>query len=252
MTEHILEDKVAIITGGGSGIGECIAKDYAKAGAHIVVASRNKENLDRVAAEVKALGRDSLAMPTDVCVPEQVDNMVKQTMDKFGRIDILVNNAGAAITFKQPEDLTLEEWHGTVNLNLTAPYMCSVAVGRVMMEQKSGKIINVASGAGLRGVSFMLHYSAAKSGLMRLTEGLSSAWSKHNISVNCIVPGLITTEVEIERGSIPSKTRKDGTPVPPLQFPPSPQNVSDLALFLASPAADHITGELINIRVASR
>ncbi len=252
MTEYKLEDKVAIITGGGSGIGECIAKDYAKAGANIVVASRNQANLDRVAAEVKALGRESLAVATDVCVPEQVDNMVKQTMDKFGRIDILVNNAGAAITFKKAEDLSVEEWNATVTLNLTAPWLCSIAAGRVMMEQKSGKIINVSSGAGLRGISFMVHYSAAKSGLMRLTEGLASGWAKHNINVNCIVPGLITTEVEIQRGSIPSKTKEDGTPVPPLLFPPAPEDVADLALFLASPASDHITGELINIRVASR
>jgi|TARA_Y100000310_G_scaffold336878_1_gene422543 NAD(P)-dependent dehydrogenase (short-subunit alcohol dehydrogenase family) len=251
MTELKLEDKVAIVTGGGSGIGECIAKEYAKEGAHIVVASRNQENLNRVAAEVESLGRQSLAVGTDVSVPGQVDNMVKQTMDKFGRIDILVNNAGAAITFKRAEELTTDEWNATVALNLTAPFLCCSAAGKVMIEQAGGKIINVSSAAGLRGVSFMAHYSAAKRGLISLTESLASGWAKHNITVNCICPGLITTQVEIERGSIPPTTRKDGTPVPPLLYPPAPENVADLALFLASSAADHITGELMVIRAAN-
>ncbi len=252
MAEYKLENKVAIVTGGGSGIGECIAKEYAKAGANIVVASRNQDNLARVATEIVALGRESLAVATDICAPEQVDNMVQRTIEKFGRIDILVNNAGAAITFKKVEELSFEEWNATVTLNLTAPYLCSVAAGKTMIEQKSGKIINVSSAAGLRGVSFMVHYSAAKSGLMRLTEGMASGWSKHNINVNCIVPGLVTSEVEIQRGSIPSNTKKNCTPVPPLQFPPAPEDVAELALFLASPASEHISGELIPIRAVAR
>jgi len=252
MTEQRLQDKVAIVTGGGSGIGECIAKEYAKEGANVVVASRNEENLNRVAGEIEALGRQSLAVVTDVCVTEQVDNMVQQTLDKFGRIDILVNNAGAAMTFKRVEDLTLDEWNATITLNLTAPFMCCVAVGKVMMAQKKGTIINVSSVAALKGVSFMAHYSAAKSGLIRLTEALASSWAKHNINVNCIAPGLVTSEVEIARGSIPPATKKDGSPVPPLSYPPAPENVADLALFLASSAAAHITGELMVIRAANR
>jgi len=252
MTELRLQDKVAIITGGGSGIGERIAKAYAQEGAHIVVASRNEENLNRVAGEIEALDRQSLAVVTDVCVSEQVDNMVQQTMDKFGRIDILVNNAGAAMTFKRVEDLSLDEWNATITLNLTAPFLCCVAAGKVMIAQKQGTIINVSSTAALRGVSFMAHYSAAKSGLIRLTEALGSSWAKHNINVNCIAPGLVTSEVEIERGSIPPATREDGSPVPPLSYPPAPENVADLALFLASPAAAHITGELMIIRAAAR
>ncbi len=251
MTDGRLQDKVAIVTGGGSGIGERIAKAYAGAGAHIVVASRNQGNLDRVAAEVEGLGRDALAVATDVCVAEQVDNLIAQTMDRFGRIDILVNNAGAAMTFKKVEELTLDEWNATLSLNLTAPFLCCVAAGKVMMAQQKGTIINISSAAGLKGVSFMAHYSAAKSGVIRLTEALASGWARHNINVNCIAPGLITTEVEIERGSIPPATRKDGRPVPPLSYPPAPENVADLALFLASPDAEHITGELMIIRAAN-
>jgi NAD(P)-dependent dehydrogenase (short-subunit alcohol dehydrogenase family) len=138
-------------------------------GAHIVVASRNAENLNRVAGEIEALGRDSLAVLTDVCIAEQVNNLVKQMIDKFGRIDILVNNAGAAITFNKVEDLIPEEFNATVALNLTASFLLSSAAGRVMSEQKSGEIINVSSAAALRGGAFMAHYSAAESGLLRLT-----------------------------------------------------------------------------------
>ena len=200
---------------------------------------------------MKALGTESLAIATDVCIPDQVNNMVKQTMDSFGRIDLLVNNAGAAITFKNVEDLTPDEWNATIALNLNGPFLCSTAVGRIMIKQQSGKIINIASAAGLKGFSFMAHYSAAKSGVIRLTEALASGWAKHNINVNCIAPGLTSSEAEIERGSIPPDTRKDGTPVPRLLYPPAPENIAELALFLSSPASDHITGELMMIRAAN-
>ena len=224
MPENDLTDKIAIITGGGSGIGLRIGTAFAKAGAHIVVASRNKENLDKAAEGIKALGRESIAVATDVCIPDQVDELIKQTMDRFGRIDILVNNSGAAITFKPIEVMTPEEWNATIALNLTGPFLTCKAAGKVMIEQQSGKIINISSAAGLKGVSFMAHYSAAKSGLIRLTEALASGWAKHNINANCIAPGLTASEAEIERGSIPPDTRKDGTPVPKLLYPPAPEN----------------------------
>ena len=251
MSKFELQDKIAIVTGGGTGIGKAIALEFAKVGANVVVASRKQENLDKVAAEIKALGRESLAIATDVSIPEQVDSMVKQTVDKFGRIDILVNNAGAAITFKKAEELPLDEWNATIALNLTGTFLCDIAAGKVMIEQRSGKIVNIASAAGIRGLPIMVHYSAAKAGVINLTACLASGWSKHNINVNCIAPGLISTEVEIQRGSVPPNTYKDGTPVPPLRFPPGPENVADLVLFLASPASDHITGELMVIRAAT-
>ena len=249
-----LDKRIAIITGGGTGIGRSIALEFARAGANVAVASRNQENLDKVAAEIKALGKESLAIATDVCIPEQVDSMVKQTVDKFGRIDILVNNAGAAITFRKAEDLSTDEWNATIALNLTGTFLCNVAAGKVMIEQRSGKIINVSSAAGIKGSPIMAHYSAAKAGVINLTTCLASGWAQHNINVNCIVPGLISTEVERHRGSIPPDKYEDGTPVPRLLFPPGPEDVAELALFLASAASDHITGELMVIRslVSSR
>lgn len=249
MSRFDLQDKIAIVTGGsGGGIGTNSAMAYAKAGAHVVVASRTKERLERVADEIRSLGRRSLAIVTDICIPEQVDNMVKETVEEFGRIDILLNNAGGGgLSLRNPEDTPLEEWNAVIALNLTGTFLCSVAAGKVMIEQKKGKIINVSSGAGTGGAAIMAHYAAAKAGVINLTRSLASAWAQHNINVNCIVPGLIVTEGTKNMGMVPAETEADGTPVPLLQYPPNPENVADLAVFLGSAASDRITGDLIPI-----
>jgi len=248
MSDLELQDKVAIVTGGAGGIGTAIAMAYAKAGAKVVVASRKKENLDKVVADIKALGRESLAVATDVCIPEQVDNMVKQTVDTFGRIDILVNNAGGALFFKKAEELTPEEWTAGITLNLTSPFLCSVAVGKVMIQQMSGKIINISSVAGLKGVPNFPHYGAAKAGLNNLTKTLAAGWGKYNIHVNCIAPGLTATEGVKNYGMMPPDKDKDGAPIPTLQIPHEPQHVASLAVYLASDASDRLTGEIIPFR----
>ena len=252
MSKFELQDKIAIVTGGGTGIGRSTALALAEAGANVVVASRTKENLDKVAAEIKALDRDSLAIATDICVPEQVDSMVKQTVDKFGRIDILVNNAGAAITFKKAEEFSTDDWNATIALNLTGTFLCNVAAGKVMIEQRSDKIINISSGAGVQGAPSYAHYGAAKAGVVNLTKSLAMEWAQYNINVNCIVPGLIGSEVERQRGHFPSDKYEDGTPVPRLMFPPGPEHVADLAVFLASAASDHITGQPVTISALPR
>ena len=248
MSKFELQDKIAIVTGGGTGIGKAIALEFAKVGANVVVASRKQENLDKVAAEIKALGRESLAIATDVSIPEQVDSMVKQTVDKFGRIDILVNNAGGALHVKKVEELSPGEWNAGIALNLTGTFLCSVAAGKVMIEQKGGKIINISSVAGIKGSPSMAHYGAAKAGVINLTKSLATGWAQHNINVNCIAPGLTATEGIRRWGMLPRDKNDDGTPVPRLLFPHGPENVADLAVFLASAASDHITGELIPIR----
>jgi len=248
MSRFELQDKIAIVTGGAGGIGTCIAMEYAKAGASVVVASRNQRNLNKVAAEIKALGTESLAIATDVCVPEQVDEMVKRTVDTFGRVDILVNNAGGALSMKRVEELSFEEWNATIALNLTGTFLCSVAAGKIMIERKSGKIVNISSVAGIKGSPSMAHYGAAKAGVINLTVCLASGWAQHNINVNCIAPGLTATEQIRRWGVLPLDKNEDGTSVPPLLFPHGPENVADLAVFLASAASDHISGELIPIR----
>jgi len=248
MSKFELKDKIAIVTGGAGGIGTCITLEFAKAGTNVVVVSRNQENLDKVASEIKALGREPLAIATDVSIPQQVDNMVKQTVDRFGRIDILVNNAGRGSIPIIPEELSFEDWNTVVALNLTGPFLCSIAAGKVMIEQKSGKIVNIASTAGINGAPGMVHYGAAKAGVINLTKSLANGWAQHNINVNCIAPGLTATPGLRSAGWIPSDKNEDGTPVPPLLFPNDPEDVANLAVFLASAASDHISGEFIPIR----
>jgi NAD(P)-dependent dehydrogenase (short-subunit alcohol dehydrogenase family) len=243
----VLDGKVALITGGSSGIGKCIALTYAKAGADVVVASRKQENLDKVTAEIKSLGRESLAIATDVKIPEQVDNMVKQTVDKFGRLDIMVNNAGRGIS-TQPQEISIKEWNHVLALNLTGVFLGCIAAGKVMIDQKQGKIINIASTAGVKGSPGMIHYSVAKAGVIMLTYNLAASWAEHNINVNCIAPGLTATEGVIKWGILTPDLYKEDTTVPRLLRPPVPKNIADLALFLASPASDQITGELLIIR----
>ena len=251
MSQFELKDRVAIITGGGTGIGEGIAVEYAKAGAKVVVASRNQENLDRVAAEIKTLGGESLAVATDIRLPEQVDNMVKQTLDRFGRVDILVNNAGASFPVKV-EELSPNGWNVIIAINLTGTFLCSIAAGKVMIEQKGGKIINISSVAGINGSPSMAHYGAAKAGVINLTRSLASEWAPHNINVNCIAPGMIETEGVRGQGILTAERAGDGTQAPPLHLPGVPEDVANLAVFLASAASDHISGETMVIKGVTR
>jgi len=243
----VLDGKLAIITGGSSGIGKSIALTYAEAGANVVIASRTQKYIDRTAEEIKALGRESLAIATDVCIPGQIDNMVKQTVDSFGRIDIMINNAGRGIP-TQPTDISVKEWNEIIDLNLTGVFLGCIAAGKVMIEQKHGKIINISSTAGAFGSPGMIHYSVAKAGVIMLTKNLAASWAEHNINVNCIAPGLTATRKVIKWGVLPPDKNEDGTPIPRLLRPLVPKSVAELALFLASPASDQITGELHIIR----
>jgi NAD(P)-dependent dehydrogenase (short-subunit alcohol dehydrogenase family) len=248
MSKFDLKDKVAIVTGGAGGIGAAIARAFSEAGAKVVVSSRNQENIDKVAAELKASGGESLAVATDVTIPEQVDNMIAKSLDTFGRIDILVNNAGGAIAMGKVVELSLDGWNATVDLNLTGTFLCAAAAGKVMIGQKSGKVINISSVAGIKGSPNMAPYAASKAGVIALTRTLALEWAPHNIHVNCIAPGLTATPGLKSAGWIPSREKEDGTQVPSLLHPGDPERVADLALFLASPASDHLSGELIPIR----
>ncbi len=243
----LLDGKVALVTGGSRGIGRSIALTLAEAGANVVIASRTQKYIDRVAIKIKELGRESLAIATDVCIPEQVDNMLKHTVDHFGRLDIMVNNAGRGIA-TEPQEISIEEWNEIIALNLTGVFLGCIAAGRVMIEQKQGKIINIASTAGVIGSPGMVHYSVAKAGVIMLTKNLAASWAEHNINVNCIAPGLTATEGVKKWGVLTPDLYEEDTTVPRLLRPPVPKNIADLALFLASSASDQITGELLIVR----
>ena len=238
-----LKDKVAIVTGGGTGIGRSIAIEFARVGADVVVASRKLENLEKVAAEITGMGRRALAIATDVRKPEDVDNMVQKTMEEFGRIDILVNNAGAS--FRSPlEDMTPGGWDVIVGIDLRGVFLCSRAVGKVMIEQKKGKIINISSMAAVHGSPMMAHYGAAKAGVINFTKSLAGEWAKHNIYVNCIAPGAIITE-----GYQDVREAGGLGDLPPgrnaLNRWGRPEEIAYAAIFLASEASSFVTGETI-------
>jgi len=248
VSKYELKGKTAIITGGAGGLGTFMAMEYARAGANVVVASRNLEPLEKVAAEVKELGAESLAIAVDITKPDDVNAMVEQVVERFGSLDVLVNNAGAWGKSSLAEDSVYEEWVEIIDLNLTGTYNCCIAAGKQMIKQQSGKIINVSSTAGTKGNPGALHYSASKAGMISLSNNLSYMWAKHNICVNTILPGLIATQMLKDYNIIPSDTDKEGNPVPRLELCPDPEDVANLALFLASEASDSITGEQIPIR----
>jgi NAD(P)-dependent dehydrogenase (short-subunit alcohol dehydrogenase family) len=246
-----LQDKTAIVTGGGNGIGRGIALAYAQAGAHVVVASRNQEHLDEVAGEITALGRESMAIRTDVCNVDMVANLVGSTVDRFGRLDILVNNAGVGDTLRvgKPEDLPVEGWRATIDLNLTGTFICSIEAGKVMIRQQHGKIVNISSVVSRYANGHMPDYSAAKAGVNSLTASLAYAWADHNINVNAIVAGAIVTE---KHHTQVKREREDGSPIPPLKLPGDIADVASLAVFLGSDQSKHISGEALGLMGVNR
>ncbi len=241
-----LAGKVVIVTGGAGGIGTKITHAFAQSGAKVVITSRNLDNLQKVAAEIGALGQTCLPIACDVTDADQVEQMVDETIKTLGGLDVLVNNSGGAMFVKPPERLRPQEWRAAIALNLDSVFYCSIAAGKHMVEQKSGRIINISSVAGIKNSPSFVHYGAAKAGVINLTKSLAVCWGPHNVNVNCIAPGLTATAGVAQW--LPEKTLEDGSPVPPLQYPPDPENVADLAVFLASLASARISGELFPIR----
>lgn len=240
-----LKGKVAIVTGGGRGLGEQIAEGFAEAGANVVVCSRKLEACEEVSKKLKDLGVESLALKCDITNPEDVKNVVQQTLEKFGRIDILVNNSGAS--WGAPaEEMPLEAWQKVINVNVTGTFLMSQAAGKVMLEQGSGKIINIASVAGLKGSNpkYMdaIGYNASKGAVITFTKDLAAKWGPRGIYVNAIAPGFFPTKMSkglLEKGG---QEILEGTP---LRKFGSDSDLKGVAVFLAAPASDYITGDTV-------
>ena len=240
-----LRDRVAIVTGASQGIGRAIAVELARVGAHVAVCSRRKEALEPVADLVRAEGRRALAVACDVGDARQVDGVVAQTLDGFGRIDILVNNAGYRI--RSPlEDLPRSEWDAMVATNLTGVFLFSQAAGRVMIRQRAGKIINVTSVAGRSGSRGMAAYAAAKAGATALTQSLGAEWAKYGITVNAVAPGPTETEGVLEVWKTPAMIANAAREVP-LQRLGRPEEIAWAVIFVASDQASFMTGETVYV-----
>jgi|TARA_B110000305_G_scaffold33607_1_gene32980 NAD(P)-dependent dehydrogenase (short-subunit alcohol dehydrogenase family) len=248
MSSFDLQGKTAIVTGGAGGLGRSMVATLAAAGANVVVASRNQENISKIADAINQKGHSALAIAVDITNEDQVDSLIEQTVAAFGSVDIIVNNAGRWGKSHKAEDTPLDEWRDVVEQNLTGVLIPCLAAGKQMIKQGSGKIINISSTAGSKGNPGQLHYSAAKAGVISLTNNLAFMWAPHNINVNCILPGLTATDELKGYGIIPTSPDKNGKEVPRLNLPPGPEDVANLTLFLASPASDALTGELYPIR----
>ena len=237
-----LEGKVAIVTGGGTGIGRGITLEFAKAGADVVVASRKLANLEKVAEEVTILGKRSLAIQTDISRKADVDNLVQRVMDEFGVIDILVNNAGVLAKVNLLES-TEDDWDYVIDTNLKGYYLCSQAVSKRMVERKRGNIINIASTAAFEGCN---SYCISKAGVVNLTRGLGRELGRYNVRVNAIAPGWVLTDMAkyIMRED-PERLNREAEATIPLGRMAEPGDIASVALFLASDASSLITGQTI-------
>ncbi len=236
-----LKDKVALITGGGRGIGRAIAMGYAAEGAQVAIAARNTEQLDEVAAAIAVQGGEVLAVPTDLRVSAEVERLVQQTVERFGRIDILVNNAGV-----NPRglflDTTDEEWEQAWQINVMGVVHCCRAVLPIMQRQGSGNIINVGSGMGQVGHADLSVYCASKAALHALTQALAEEVWDEGIIANVLIPGPVKTELSKPSWQKASSFRAASEPWK------EPEQVVASALFLAAqPPASGMTGQILSI-----
>jgi len=241
-----LQDKVAIVTGGGRGLGRAIALLFGKEGANVVVAAPKQNQIEHVVQELKVLRKNAIAVQTDVSDEAQVDHMIQKTLEAYGTVDILVNNAGSRGPIAPTNEISLTEWEETLRVNLTTAFLCSKAVIPTMIGKKSGKIINIATTLTPR--PNLTPYMVAKAGMISLAKQLSRELKEFNIQVNAIHPGVMDTRMQEE-------IRKAGTKAIGTDMFErlkeegllhSPDEPAKLVLFLASKAGDGITGEFLS------
>jgi len=240
-----LEGKVALITGGGRGIGKAAALGLARAGADVAVASRKLPDLEKVAEEIKGLGRKSLAIAAHVGRLEEISNLVHQVRAEFGRIDILVNNAGTNPVMDPALEIGERAWDAIMNLNLKGLFFLSQAVARVMKEQDGGAIINVSSVEGIT-PGILPVYSISKAGVIMATKVMAQEWAQFNIRVNAVAPGLTRTGFSEALWSSPAilEVAMSRTPMRRIA---EPEEMVGGIVFLASDAASYVTGQVLAI-----
>jgi 2-dehydro-3-deoxy-D-gluconate 5-dehydrogenase len=238
-----LDGRVAVVTGAGKGIGEGIAVGLAEAGADVALVARTRADLERVAETIRAVGRRALVVPCDVADVAAIPVAVRQVVDACGTIDILVNCAGIQRRMTVL-DATVEGWEQVISTNLRGAYFMTQATGKVMVEQRRGKIISIASMTTYRGFHMISPYGISKAGIANFTKYLAVEWASYNIQANAIAPGWISTPMTAQMGR--DRARWVCDHVPQGKFG-TPRDIAGLAVFLASPAADYITGQTIPV-----
>jgi 2-dehydro-3-deoxy-D-gluconate 5-dehydrogenase len=241
-----LTERVAIVTGGNGGIGLGMARGLAEAGAAVIVAGRDRAKGGQAVRELQALGAKATFVAVDVKSESSCQAMVRAAAHEFGRLDILVNNAGTNIR-KRPEEYALEEWRTLLEINLTGAFACCQAAYPEMVRSGGGKIINIGSMMSIFGASFAAPYAASKGGIVQLTKALAAAWARENIQVNAVLPGWIDTDLTRQ-----ARQQIDGLHERVLARTPAgrwgmPADLAGIAVFLASPASDFVTGTAIPV-----
>ena len=238
-----LKDKVAIVTGASRGIGKATALELAKGGAKVVVNyARSSSAADEVVKTIVDGGGEAIALQADVSQPEQVDSLIKETLAKYSRIDVLVNNAGITQDTLLMR-MKLEQWQAVINLNLTGVFLCTKAVTKTMLKQRSGRIINIASVAGQMGNPGQANYSAAKAGVIGMTKTVAKELASRGITVNAVAPGFIATDMTHDL-----KEEDAILNAIPLGRYGNPEEIAGMIRFLAAdPAAAYITGQTFNV-----
>ncbi len=250
LKEHLvslfsLEGKVAFVTGASRGLGRAISLALARAGADLVLVSRDEAMLGETRDQVEACGRRAVTWLADVGNAEAVDAAVNCAIGEYGRIDILVNNAGIC-TLAPLIDVTDADWEATIRTNLQGAFLCARRVGREMIARRSGCIINVTSVLGQIAAPLVAVYGVTKSGLIQFTRSLAYEWARYGIRVNAIAPGAFETDMQKEQLAVPERRERlvKGTPMRRIG---QPDEIAGLVIFLASKASDYVTGQTIAI-----
>jgi NAD(P)-dependent dehydrogenase (short-subunit alcohol dehydrogenase family) len=240
-----LAGRTALVTGAGKGLGRAVALGFAAAGADVVLMARTLADLEAVAREVQALGRQALVAVADATDSRQVDAAVEQAVARFGRIDVLAHAAGGSLR-KPSVEVTDEEWDAVIAANLSSTFKVCRAVGRHMLVQGGGSIINLSSTAGMRGRAGNAPYSAAKAAVINLSRALAMEWAPKGVRVNVLAPGRFLTPLTEAEMSVPEKYAAFVRQVP-LGRIGKPEEIQDIAVWLASDASAYVTGSTITL-----
>jgi NAD(P)-dependent dehydrogenase (short-subunit alcohol dehydrogenase family) len=246
LDEFDLDGKNALVTGGGRGLGKAMASALAEAGANIAIIDVNRENAEQSADEITEIGVETTAVEADVTDEAEMEAMVEKVIDRLGSIDVLLNNAG--VTSNAPAaEMSVEDWQRTINVNLTGVFLCAKHVGRHMIEQGSGSIINISSMSGFVAnyPQPQIGYNASKAGVIMVTRSLASEWAEHGIRVNSIAPGYMRTDLVDEVLEEDPEMEEIWLEYTPLGRLGQPEELGGIVVFLASEASSYMTGEVV-------